>query len=95
METNLKETPEEVADFKPQDFPTSVPEKKEESSTESDEVTTTEELVAYARNHAKPQYSPEYRKLLNDFGVAKFPDIPADKIAEAKQRLDEIFKNIV
>lgn len=52
-------------------------------------------LNEYAKNNAKPEYGPHYRAILKEYGVSKFKDIPAEKVVEAKNKLDQVYATVV
>lgn len=52
-------------------------------------------LNEYAKNNAKPEYGPHYRAILKEYGVSKFKNIPAEKVVEAKNKLDQVFATVV
>lgn len=52
-------------------------------------------LNEYAKNNAKPEYGPHYRAILKEYGVSKFKNIPAEKVVEAKNKLDQVFASVV
>lgn len=52
-------------------------------------------LNEYAKANAKPEYGPHYRAILKEYGVTKFKDIPNDKVAEAKDKLNEVYATVV
>jgi len=89
--------PVEAVETTPEVVPTPTPEPvASEGEWTPVEITgnTAEDLANYAKNNANGAYGPAYRGILDAYGVKNFRNIPVDKIAEVKAKLEEVFVNI-
>lgn len=86
-----------VPKTKPQEITTKIEEVIEPEITEEivDVEFDSTALNEYAKANAKPEYGPHYRAILKEYGVTKFKDIPNDKVAEAKDKLNEVYATVV